>query len=150
MALASRKASNIDIGSGSSIHIPVDLSQPNTVPNVFETVKSKFGESPSVVVYNGAMFAGNDAADPLSNFDYDAYQNSVNINASSVLLALQQAVLGFKSLGSEHSKTFIFTGNFLNVKFLPGMLTFGLTKNATAYAIQHLVETKVYDKDGIA
>lgn len=35
------------------IHIPVDLSKPETVPQVFETVKEKFGAAPGVVVYNG-------------------------------------------------------------------------------------------------
>lgn len=137
---------------GASLHVPLDLTKPETVAPAFETVKSKLGASPSVVVYNAALYTADDAADPLSNFNYEAYQSSISINVSSVLLALQQAVLGFKSLGAggDHSKTFILTGNILNVRVLPGALTFGLTKGAPAYAIWNLVETKAYDKDGIS
>ena len=131
--------------------MPLDLSKPETIAPAFETVKSKLGASPSVVVYNGALYSGDDATDPLSTFNYQGYLDSVNVNISSVLLSLQQAVLGFKSLGGagEQSKTFIYTGNFLNVKVLPGMLTFGLTKSGPSYAIRNLVETKVYEKEGI-
>ena len=51
VALASRKAPTVD--GDHAIHVPVDLSKPETVAGVFETVKEKLGASPSVVVYNG-------------------------------------------------------------------------------------------------
>lgn len=38
------------------LHVPVDLSKPESVPGVFETVKAKLGAAPSVVVYNGMLF----------------------------------------------------------------------------------------------
>jgi len=73
------------------------------------------------------------------------------MNTASPLIALQQSVLGFRSLADKDaSKTFIFTGNILNLKTIPGLLTFGLTKNATAYAIRSLVENKSYDSEGIS
>lgn len=147
VALASRKPLSVDVGS--SLHVTVDLTKPETVAPAFETVKDKLGASPSVVVYNAALFPGNDAADPLATFDLDAYHDGLNVNATSVILALQQAVKGFKTLGPDHSKTFILTGNFLNRKVLPGMLSFGLSKAAGAYAIWNLAETKPYEKDGV-
>lgn len=48
--MASRSAPTVDDGS---LHVTVDLSKPETVPGVFETVKQKLGAAPSVVVYNG-------------------------------------------------------------------------------------------------
>merc|ERR1712000_57150 len=68
---------------------------------------------------------------------------------TSVLLALQQAIAGFRGLPATASKTFIFTGNILNLVPVPGMLSFGMTKGATAYAIRYLVETKTYEGEGV-
>jgi len=50
VAVASR--SNPSFDGGQELHIPVDLSDPENVPSVFEVVKTKFGVSPSVVIYN--------------------------------------------------------------------------------------------------
>ncbi|KEF62933.1 uncharacterized protein A1O9_00907 [Exophiala aquamarina CBS 119918] len=150
VALASRKPPSSDSDIGSSLHVTVDLTKPETVAPAFETIKSKLGAPPSVVVYNAALFPGSDADDPLANFDLDSYQAGLNVNVTSVIFSLQQAVKGFKSLeGSDHSKTFILTGNFLNKHVLPGMLPFGLTKAAGAYAIWNLAEAKPYEKDGV-
>lgn len=112
-------------------------------------MREKLGASPSVVVYNAAVFPPNDAADPLGSFDLASYHNALAVNSTSVLLAAQHAVRGFRSLGPDHSKTFILTGNILNKKTIPGMLPFGLTKSAGAYVIWNLAETKPYEKDGV-
>lgn len=77
-------------------------------------------------------------------------QQSFNINATSVVIALQQAVAGFRTLPASASKTFIFTGNILNRVTMPLFLSFGLGKSAGAYAIQNLVEHKLYEKEGIS
>lgn len=62
---------------------------------------------------------------------------------------MQQSVLGFRTLtGSGLSKTFIFTGNMLNVKIMAPMLMFGLGKVGAAYAIKGVVESKAYEKEG--
>ena len=131
------------------MHVTVDLTRPETVAPAFDQVREKLGASPSVVVYNAAAFPPNDVADPLGSFDLASYHSALNVNATSVIYAAQQAVKGFKSLGAEHSKTFILTGNFLNKNVLPGMLPFGLTKSAGAYVIWNLAETKAYEKDGV-
>ena len=52
VALASRKAQPVD---DNQLHVPVDLSKPESVPGVFETVKAKLGNAPSVVVYNSTL-----------------------------------------------------------------------------------------------
>ena len=68
-----------------------------------------------------------------------------------MLIALQQAVSGFRSLSeSQAAKTFIFTGNILNVVTIPGRLMFGLGKSGTAYAIRTLAEGNVYSQEGIS
>lgn len=54
-----------------------------------------------------------------------------------MLISAQQAVLAFRQLPASASKTFIFTGNILNLKTVPGMMTFGMGKTATAHAIEY-------------
>lgn len=89
--------------------------------------------------------------DPLSSFSLSDYVKHQNLNTNSVLVALQQAVSGFRSLPDPDAvKTFIFTGNILNVITVPGRLTFGLGKSGTAYAIRTLVEGNVYTREGIS
>ncbi|KIY02852.1 uncharacterized protein Z520_01317 [Fonsecaea multimorphosa CBS 102226] len=140
------------------LHIPVDLARPETVPGVFERVRRELGGEPGVVVYNAALFAP-DPADPLSLFTPESiqtYHDSQAVNATSVLVSLHETVKAFRNLpatsgdgGGLPSKTFIFTGNMLNVMTLKGMLNFGLGKTAPAYAIRHLVEQKIYAHDGV-
>ncbi|KIW11412.1 hypothetical protein PV08_10712 [Exophiala spinifera] len=153
VALASRTNHGT---AGDQIYVPVDLARPDTVAGVFDQVKDQLGAPPSVVVYNGALRIPNDAADPLStsSFKIQDYDDSVAVNTTSAIVALQHAVAGFRSLpqspnATAETKTFIFTGNILNVVPVPGVLTFGVTKAATAYAIRNLVETKAYEKDGV-
>ena len=62
---------------------------------------------------------------------------------------MHEATKGFRNSPADASKTFIFTGNFLNLKVLPGALNFGLGKVAPAYAIRHLVETGAYKDEGM-
>ena len=52
IALASR-SSKISTDDVDHIHIPVDLSQPESVAGVFDVVREKLGDAPGVVVYNG-------------------------------------------------------------------------------------------------
>ena len=62
---------------------------------------------------------------------------------------MQQAILGFRTLPTSASKTFIMTGNILNLITHPEVVTFGMSKTATAYAIRNLVEHETYTKEGI-
>ncbi|EXJ89846.1 hypothetical protein A1O3_02913 [Capronia epimyces CBS 606.96] len=157
VALASRTPHPVEATSSKPasayLHVTVDLSQSESVPGVFETVKAEIG-APSVVVYNAALRYPDTPDDPLSSLSLANFSTALAVNTTSAVAALQQAVQGFQSLpaspSSAFSKTFIFTGNILNVKHFPGMLAFGLGKAATAYAIQDLVEGKnAYRDQGI-
>src|SRR5436309_1842565 len=55
IALAARR-----VNSGTSpegyLSIKADLSNPSSVPSIFQTVKSELGTSPNIVIYNAAAF----------------------------------------------------------------------------------------------
>jgi NAD(P)-dependent dehydrogenase (short-subunit alcohol dehydrogenase family) len=148
IALSSRSSSDLTL-QPDDLHIPADLSQPSSVPVIFSSVKAKFGASPSVVIYNAAYRAIESSSDVLSSFDVSAFEKAIAINTTSVLVALQAAVRGFRELEQDASKTFIFTGNSLVQKTLPGFLNFGVAKSATAYALRNLVEVGGYEKEGV-
>jgi len=148
VALTSR-TDHRDSTSTNTIHIPTDLSEPNNIPNVFAKVDMRLGAYPSVVVYNGVLRILDDKDDPLGKFSFDTYHAKLAVNHLSVMQALQEAVQGFRTLPASASKTFIFTGNVLNSSTRPGVMSFGINKAATAYAIRYLAEQKPYEKEGI-
>jgi predicted permease len=57
------------------------------------------------------------------------------VNVTSAFVAAQQATLGFAQLPASASRTFIYTGNILNVSILPGFLDQGMGKSAGAHMI---------------
>ena len=67
---------------------------------------------------------------PISTFEQD-----LAVNVTSVYAAAQAAVAGFDELPSGSLKTFIFTGNGLNTKPIPVLLTLGVGKTAAAHLI---------------
>ena len=68
------------------------------------------------------------------------------INTGAVLVAAQQAVAAFAQLPASLSKTFIFTGNFLNVEILPAMVGAGMGKSASAHLMR--VASEAYKEKG--
>ncbi|KIV82659.1 hypothetical protein PV11_04753 [Exophiala sideris] len=148
VALASR-TDHRHSTSDDTIHIPTDLSEPNLIIDVFAQVEEKLGAAPSVVVYNGALRIPDDTSDPIGTFSFANHHSALAVNHLSVLQALHQAVLGFRTLPASASKTFIFTGNILNMTTRPGVLSFGITKTATSYAFRYLGEQRIYEKEGI-
>ena len=80
-----------------------------------------------------------DGEDPLSTtsktLSVDSLERSIAVNTTSVLVAAQQAVLGFKDLPETASRTFIFTGNVLNVIPIPALLDLGMGKAASGQLI---------------
>ena len=100
-----------------------------------------------------ASFAGGflDQNDPLSNLALNSYQESLNVNHTSAVIELKQAIAGFHRLNdSTKPKSFIFTGNALNLVRSPKWMSFGVAKNATAYVIESLADSRVYEKDGFS
>ena len=71
---------------------------------------------------------------------------STNVNFVSPLLAAKHAVAGFDRLPETASRTFIYTGNLLNVLPGPAAVTFGAGKAASASAIEAL--SKGYNGKG--
>ncbi|PVI07445.1 putative short-chain dehydrogenase [Periconia macrospinosa] len=132
VALASRTQRNPD--TSDQIHFTADVSKADSVADLFSRVKAKWG-TPSVVVYNAAALTFAKADDPLS-IPLDSFIRDLTINTTSVYAAAHEAVVGFGELPEEASKTFIFTGNYLNEKVLPPFIDLGIGKSATAHAIQ--------------
>ena len=76
-----------------------------------------------------------DANDPFKALSIPDVQGDFAVNAISPLFAAKSAVEGFNELPASTLKTFIFIGNKLNVMAWPHVVTFGMGKNASAYAM---------------
>lgn len=85
------------------------------------------------------------AEDPLTLSAKDLHDDLV-VNTGSVLVAAQQALAGFAQLPASVSKTFIYTGNFLNLEIMPLLLSAGMGKAATAHLMR--VASKAYADKG--
>lgn len=149
IALASRslKESN---STDDQLHIPSDFTKPDDIISAFNKVKEVFG-IPSVVVYNGKLStisitlffislltASRSSRTPPDDpfaLNFDVFSTDQIVNVNSFFIAAQQAVNGFAQLPSSASRTFIYTGNVLNVSMIPGFLAQGAGKSAAAYMI---------------
>ncbi|KAK9489601.1 hypothetical protein V1508DRAFT_427551 [Lipomyces doorenjongii] len=119
--------------------IKADFTDPLTVTSAFKQVRESWGD-PSVVVYNAAALHFAPANDAFS-IPATVFQEDINVNVSSLYTAIQETVKGWKNLKSS-SKTFIVTGNVLNVAgAMPAMLTLGLGKAAAAHLIDGAVKS---------
>jgi NAD(P)-dependent dehydrogenase (short-subunit alcohol dehydrogenase family) len=136
VAVASRKGTD-DLDSNGYLSLRADFSRPETVAPLFDEVRSRLGVAPSVVVYNAAAITP--PSDPTSvlSVSQDKFSKDINVNTVSPYVAAQEAVKGFETLAKDTKKTFIYTGNMLNTAILPvpGVLTLGVGKSASAYWI---------------
>ncbi|OIW28157.1 NAD(P)-binding protein [Coniochaeta ligniaria NRRL 30616] len=134
VAIASRTGTGTKNDSG-VLSLQADFSKPETVPPLFEAVKAEFQTAPSVVVYNAAALTP--PSDPTSLFSIPAesFAADLNINTTSAYVAAQLAVSGWETLPADAKKTFIYTGNALNVQLIPApaMLTLGVGKSASSF-----------------
>lgn len=132
VALAARSVKEAD-STNDQLNIPSDFSKTDDVVNAFTQVKKVFG-IPSVVVYNVSAVSFTPADDPfaLSLADFNRV-NTINVN--SAFVAAQQAVLGFAQLPASAARTFIYTGNVLNVTILPQFISQGIGKSGAAHMI---------------
>lgn len=76
----------------------------------------------------------NPPQDPLS-VSVPSLAQDFNINTLSVLAAAHEAVLSFEKLPPSASRTFIYTGNRLNIAPILPLLSLGVGKSATAHMI---------------
>ncbi|KAL9096018.1 MAG: hypothetical protein Q9165_001540 [Trypethelium subeluteriae] len=128
------------------LQIQLDLADTSALVKAFSKVRDAFGSPPSVVIYNGASRTVLDQADPLSSINEADVSRDMTVNAISPLIAAKCAVAGFGELPASSSKTFIHTGNKLNVSPRPPVLVFGMGKSAVAHAVVAL--TKAYGVRG--
>ncbi|KAF2675329.1 putative short chain type dehydrogenase [Microthyrium microscopicum] len=132
VALAARSLKEAD-STDNQLNIPSDFSKTDDVVNAFTKTKAAFG-IPSVVIYNASAGNFTPADDPFALTLAD-FNKDTNINLFSVFVAAQQAVLGFAELPASAARTFIYTGNVLNVAILPKFVSAGVGKSGTAHMI---------------
>lgn len=132
VALAARSLKEADATPG-QLNIPSDFSNTDDVVNAFQKVNKEFG-IPSVVVYNVSAATFTPPEDPFA-LPLAALNRDLNINLASAFVAAQQAVAGFAQLPASAAKTFIYTGNILNVQILPAFIDQGIGKSAGAHMI---------------
>jgi len=143
VALTSRKGTRGTSPEG-YLSIPGDLSDPKIVPGIFEQVTKEFG-APSTIVYNAAYVKPVPADDSLS-LPVAAVEEALAVLTLSAYVAAQESLKGFKALDAETPKSFIFTGNILNLSAMPSLLSLGIGKAASAHFID--AASKSYSERG--
>ncbi|KAH8817260.1 hypothetical protein F5884DRAFT_722271 [Xylogone sp. PMI_703] len=133
VALASRSVKEAD-STADQLNIPSDFSKNDDVVNAFQKVNKTFGAAPSVVVYNVSASTFTPPKEPFALSLADLNKD-ININITSAFVAAQQAVSGWANLPASAAKTFIYTGNILNVEIIPAFIDQGIGKSAGAHLI---------------
>ena len=135
VAVASRKAEEGLTAEG-CLSVKADLSDPSSLPAIFDAVKAEFHSAPSVVVYNAAALTP-PTADDLFSIPVESLAADLNINTVSAYAAAQEAVKGWKTLATDSKKVFIYTGNKLNTWIAPILttVTLGVGKSASSYLL---------------
>ncbi len=133
VAIVSRSGSDTKTAKG-FLSLKADLYKPDSIPALFDAVKTEFHTSPSVVVYNAGGFTNPPDKDSIFSISAESVALDLNINTISPYVAAQQAVHGWETLPKETKKTFIYTGNIANVSIVPVplMLDIGMGKSASA------------------
>ena len=117
--------------------LTTDLTKPATLSSAFSKLRETWGD-PSMVIYNAGAAHFTKPEDTLTVSAED-FAADLAINTTSVYVAVQEAVAGFERLSkSEPAPIFLYTGNALNEKKIPGLLTLGLGKAASAYLIESM------------
>jgi len=106
---------------------------------------STFLDTKLLIMTKAAVATLNDAKNPLS-LPLTDFSRDLNVNTTSAFVAAQQAVLGFEQLPDTASKTFIYTGNIMNITSIAPLLSLGVGKSATAHVIQSAA--KAYEDRG--
>ncbi|KAI1144309.1 hypothetical protein F5Y05DRAFT_407706 [Hypoxylon sp. FL0543] len=136
VAVASRSGSGTKTAEG-VLSLKADFANPDSVPALFDAVKAEFQSFPNVVVYNAASITPPPDKDSVLSIPAESVASDLNINTISPYVAAQQAIRGWETLPKETKKSFIYTGNILNVSILPlpHYLNLGMGKSASAFWI---------------
>ncbi|KAF2499260.1 NAD(P)-binding protein [Lophium mytilinum] len=134
VALVSRSGSATKSGEG-FLSLKADFTKPDSIPALFDAVKTEFHAAPSVVIYNAAALTPPPDKDSVFSVSAESVASDLNVNTISPYVAAQQAVIGWETLPKETKKTFIYTGNITNVSILPMpmMLDLGIGKSASSF-----------------
>jgi len=136
VAVASRKGTGAKTAEG-FVSLKADFTKPDSIPALFDAIKTEFHTAPSVVIYNAAALSMPSDKDIVLSVPAETVASDLNINTISPYVAAQQAISGWETLPKDTKKTFIYTGNILNVSIvpMPMMLTLGMGKSASAFWI---------------
>jgi hypothetical protein len=136
VAVASRSGSGTKTAKG-FLSLKADFAKPDSIPALFDAVKSEFHASPSVVVYNAAALTNPPNKDSVLSVSAESVTLDLNVNTISPYVAAQHALTGWETLPKEAKKMFIYTGNILNVSIvpIPLFLDLGMGKSASAFWI---------------
>ncbi|KAI0906090.1 NAD(P)-binding protein [Ustulina deusta] len=134
VALASRKGTGGQNEKG-SLSLNADFNNPDSIPALFDAVKTEFKTAPSVVIYNAAALTPPSDKDTVLSIAASSVASDLNVNTVSPYAAAQQALAAWETLPGGTKKTFIYTGNILNTAILPVpmMQNLGIGKAASAY-----------------
>ncbi len=86
-ALLEATARKAGAGADRALAVPTDVSQPESVAELFSTVKARFGRLD--VLFNNAGIA---SGGPIEEISFETWQRVVAINITGVFLCTQQAV----------------------------------------------------------
>lgn len=147
VAVASRSRSDTKTAKG-FLSLKADFTKPDSIPALFDAVKTEFLTSPSVIIYNAAALTNPPDKDSVLSISAESMMLDLNVNTISPYVAAQQAVSGWKTLPKETKKTFVYTGNITNVSIVPMplMLDLGMGKSASAFWIG--LADKMYSGQG--
>lgn len=136
VAIVSRSGTGTKTAQG-VLSLEADFTKPDSIPALFNAVKTEFHVSPSVVIYNAAALTSPPVKDSLFSTSAESVGSDLNVNVISPHVEAQQAVSRWETLPKETKKTFIYTGNITNVSIvpMPMMLTLGMGKSASAFWI---------------
>ncbi|OJJ07193.1 hypothetical protein ASPVEDRAFT_46551 [Aspergillus versicolor CBS 583.65] len=136
VATASRSGTGAKTPEG-YLSLAVDFANPSSISALYGSVKDSLGAAPSVVVYNAAALTPAPDNDSVLSISAEKFVNDLNVNTVSPYLAAQKAVEGWATLPEDVKKTFIYTGNPLNVQIVPMplFLNLGVGKRASTYWI---------------
>lgn len=114
-----------------------DFADPSSIPALFDAVKAEFKTAPSVVIYNAAAFTTPPDKESVLSIQSQSVASDLNVNTISPYVAAQQALKGWEALPEDAKKTFIYTGNIMNVSVIPMplMLNLGIGKAASSFWI---------------
>ncbi|KAF4448822.1 NAD(P)-binding protein [Fusarium austroafricanum] len=137
VAVVSRSGSDSTTSDG-YLSLKADLANLDAIPAIFERVEKEWKVPPSVVVWNAGVRTVPLVENDMFSLTQESLIHDMNINTLGLFIAAQKAVAGWKKLPDGTKKTFVYTGNKMNVQPVPmaATVTLGLGKAASSSWVQ--------------